>query len=85
MLNLVSQRDRQLEVLPNRRVRWPSLLNAPRELPGLDCPESPSRAESETLLIGRDFGIVTDIETGPNGNLFVVSLSSGAIYEVFRR
>ena len=41
--------------------------------------------ESETLLIGRDFGIVTDIETGPNGNLFVVSLSNGAIYEVFRR
>ena len=41
--------------------------------------------ESESLLIGRDFGIVTDIETGPNGNLFVVSLSDGAIYEIFRR
>lgn len=41
--------------------------------------------ESESLLIGSDFGIVTDIETGPNGNLFVVSLSNGAIYEIFRR
>jgi hypothetical protein len=41
--------------------------------------------ESESLLIGRDFGIVTDIESGPNGNLFVVSLSNGAIYEVFRK
>jgi len=41
--------------------------------------------ESESLLVGRDFGIVTDIETGPNGNLFVVSLSDGAIYEVHRR
>ena len=41
--------------------------------------------ESESLLIGRDFGIVTDIETGPNGNLFVVSLSNGAVYEIFRR
>ena len=41
--------------------------------------------ESESLLIGRDFGIVTDIETGPNGNLFVVSLSDGVIYEVFNR
>jgi len=30
--------------------------------------------ESESLLVGRDFGIVTDIETGPNGHLFVVSL-----------
>lgn len=39
--------------------------------------------ESESLLIGRDFGVVTDIETGPNGNLFVVSLSNGAIYEIF--
>jgi aldose sugar dehydrogenase len=41
--------------------------------------------ESESLLIGRDFGVITDIETGPNGNLFVASLSRGAIYEVFRR
>jgi glucose/arabinose dehydrogenase len=40
--------------------------------------------ESESLLIGRDFGVGTDIETGPNGNLFVVSLSHGAIYEIFR-
>jgi glucose/arabinose dehydrogenase len=41
--------------------------------------------ESETLLIGRDFGVATDVETGPNGNLFVVSLTNGAIYEIFRR
>jgi glucose/arabinose dehydrogenase len=41
--------------------------------------------ESESLLIGRDFGVVTDIVTGPNGNLYVVSLSAGAIYEIFRR
>ncbi|MGH7771001.1 MAG: PQQ-dependent sugar dehydrogenase [Candidatus Binatia bacterium] len=40
--------------------------------------------ESESLLIGIDFGIGTDIQTGPNGNLFVVSLSNGAIYEIFR-
>lgn len=40
--------------------------------------------ESESLLFGRDFGIGTDIQTGPNGNLFVVSLDQGAIYEVFR-
>jgi aldose sugar dehydrogenase len=41
--------------------------------------------ESESLLIGRNFGVGTDIETGPNGNLFVVSLTHGAIYEIFRR
>jgi glucose/arabinose dehydrogenase len=41
--------------------------------------------ESESLLIGRDFGVTTDIETGPNGNLFLVSLTQGAVYEIFRR
>jgi glucose/arabinose dehydrogenase len=39
--------------------------------------------ESETLLIGRNFGVGTDIEEGPNGNLYVVSLSNGAVYEIF--
>ena len=38
--------------------------------------------ESESLLIGRDFGITTDIETGPNGNLFVVSNTNSAVYEI---
>jgi len=41
--------------------------------------------ESESLLFGRNFGIGTDIQTGPNGDLFVVSLSNGAIYEIFRK
>lgn len=41
--------------------------------------------ESESLLIGRDFGVVTDIKTGPNGNLFVIWLDQGTIYEIFRK
>jgi glucose/arabinose dehydrogenase len=41
--------------------------------------------ESESLRFGTGFGIVTDIETGPNGNLFVVSLDQGRIYEIRRR
>src|SRR5262249_26225458 len=40
--------------------------------------------ESESLLFGRNFGVATDLPTGRNGSLFVVSLSNGAIYEVFR-
>jgi hypothetical protein len=40
------------------------------------------QTESESLLIGRDFGITTDIQTAPNGNVFVVSLSNGAVYEI---
>jgi len=40
---------------------------------------------SERLLIGKNFGITTSIKTGPNGNLFVVSLTRGEILEIFRR
>lgn len=40
--------------------------------------------ESESLLFGTGFGIATDIHTGPSGNLFVVSLSHGAVYEIYR-
>src|SRR5436190_720881 len=50
-----------------------------------DNPTKFDITESESLLIGTDFGIGTDIETGPNGNLFVVSLSNYAIYEIYRR
>ncbi len=41
--------------------------------------------ESESLLIGRDFGVITDIEAAPTGTLYVVSLDQGAIYEVSGR
>lgn len=41
--------------------------------------------ESESLLIGRNFGVATDIQQGPDGHLYVVSLSNGAVYEIFRR
>ena len=40
--------------------------------------------ESESLLFGRNFGVGTDIQTGPNGNLYVVSLSDNVVYEIFR-
>jgi len=40
--------------------------------------------ESESLLFGSNFGVGTDIQTGPNGNLFVVSLSNGIVYEIYR-
>jgi aldose sugar dehydrogenase len=41
--------------------------------------------ESESLLFGRNFGLVTDVNTGPDGNLYVVSNTHGAVYEIFRR
>ncbi len=42
-------------------------------------------AESESLAFGENFGITTDIQTGPLGNLFVVSTSNGAVYEIYQR
>jgi glucose/arabinose dehydrogenase len=41
--------------------------------------------ESDTLLVGKGFGITPDIEQGPDGNLYVVSLSDGRIYRISRR
>jgi glucose/arabinose dehydrogenase len=41
--------------------------------------------ESESLLFGRGFGVGADVRTGPNGNLYVVSLTDGAVYEIFRK
>ncbi len=38
--------------------------------------------ESETLKIGSFFGTVTDIEQGPDGNLYIVSLTDNAIYKI---
>jgi aldose sugar dehydrogenase len=40
--------------------------------------------ESESLLFGRNFGVGTDVQTGPDGHLYVVSLSHGAVYEIHR-
>jgi glucose/arabinose dehydrogenase len=41
--------------------------------------------ESESLLFGTGFGIGSDVQTGPNGHLYVVSISQGAVYEIFRK
>jgi glucose/arabinose dehydrogenase len=40
--------------------------------------------ESESLLIGRGFGTTPSIEQGPDGNLYVVSVTDGAIYMISR-
>jgi glucose/arabinose dehydrogenase len=41
--------------------------------------------ESETLLIGQGFGTTPDIEQGPDGNLYVVSLTDNIIYQISRK
>ena len=49
-----------------------------------DNPAKFDATESESLRFGTGFGVGTDIQTGPNGHLFVVSLSNGAVYEISR-
>ena len=41
--------------------------------------------ESETMLIGQGFGVTPAIEQGPDGNLYVVSITDNAIYKISRR
>jgi glucose/arabinose dehydrogenase len=38
--------------------------------------------ESETLLVGAGFGATPDIVQGPDGALYVVSISDGAVYRI---
>lgn len=38
--------------------------------------------ERNSLRIGTDFGVVTDIQAGPDGSLYVLSLSNNEIYKV---
>lgn len=41
--------------------------------------------EQSTIVFGTNFGIVTDIQTGPNGHLYVLSLSRGTLFEISAR
>jgi len=41
--------------------------------------------ESESLLVGKGFGTTPDIEQGPDGNLYVVSVTDGVIYMISRK
>ncbi len=72
----------RMDLTPNRKHL---ALSDPRLADGVaDNNNKFDITESESLLFGTNFGIVTETITGKNGNLFVVSLSDGAVYEIFR-
>jgi aldose sugar dehydrogenase len=58
---------------------------ADRVADNLFRPQKFDGTESETLLIGKGFGITPSIEQGPDGNLYVVSLTDNAIYKISRK
>lgn len=41
-----------------------------------------TNAEVEQLIFGSEFGAITDLAIGPDGNLYVLSFGQGAIYKV---
>jgi glucose/arabinose dehydrogenase len=41
-----------------------------------------STNERNALRIGTDFGVVTDIQVGPDGGVYVLSLSNNAVYRI---
>ena len=36
----------------------------------------------DEILFGKNFGCITDVEQGPDGFLYIVSLSDGVIYRI---
>jgi glucose/arabinose dehydrogenase len=41
-------------------------------------------AEVEQLVFASEFGAITDLQIGPDGNLYVLSFGQGAIYKILR-
>jgi aldose sugar dehydrogenase len=44
--------------------------------------EKPSSPGVTSILFGEGFGGITDIEVGPDGNLYVVSIGLGTIFQI---
>jgi glucose/arabinose dehydrogenase len=61
-------------------------LNGTRDGFALDPPladlVADDDAERDLLAIGSGFGAITDLEVGPDGDVYVVSIAQGAIYRV---
>ena len=41
-----------------------------------------SEEELNNYILGTGFGSITDIQTGPDGDIYIVSLESGSIYKI---
>jgi hypothetical protein len=41
-----------------------------------------SEGETDSHVLGDGFGSITDIETGPDGKMYIVSLREGIVYTI---
>jgi hypothetical protein len=57
---------------------------ADRVADNLFRPQKFDPTESETLIIGQGFGATPSIEQGPDGSLYVVSITDNVIYRIGR-
>jgi hypothetical protein len=48
----------------------------------LDDKVADTDEELQNVTFGSDFGIITDLEVGPDDYLYIVSLGHGAIYRI---
>jgi glucose/arabinose dehydrogenase len=44
-----------------------------------------SMGELDTILFGEGFGAISDLEIGPDGNLYIVSFGKGSVYKIVQR
>jgi glucose/arabinose dehydrogenase len=44
--------------------------------------EEGEESELSSLIVGEGFGRITDIETGPDGLLYILSYEEGKIYRI---
>jgi hypothetical protein len=57
-------------------------LDTTQQQAGLSDLVVDSEGELSAITFGSGFGGITDIETGPDGNLYVLSFDDGIIYEI---
>jgi glucose/arabinose dehydrogenase len=50
--------------------------------PNLEDKVADDDSELDPLIIGTGFAGITDIKTGPDGNLYVISYEDGSIYKI---
>jgi glucose/arabinose dehydrogenase len=46
--------------------------------------EGGENSELSSLIVGEGFGRITDIETGPDGLLYILSYEEGKIYRIVK-
>jgi aldose sugar dehydrogenase len=59
-------------------------IDATQQQSGLSDLVVDNEEEMSAITLGNGFGGITDIETGPDGNLYILSYDDGIIYEISR-